>query len=100
MVKCKISNRCDIQNQTSNVNCKNRESVIYEDSYAQLNPKLTIDKIAELKKSRKTNNKLSKKKLEYVLNEYKEYQLKYNIDEHRIVHMTREEILDLNSEII
>lgn len=77
-----------------------KESVIYEDSYAQLNTKLTIDKIDELKKARKTKAKLSSDKLKEVLTEYSDYQYKYGIDEHRIVHMTSKEILELNSDLI
>ena len=77
-----------------------KESVIYEDSYAQLNTKLTIDKIDELKYARKTCSKLSKNKLNEVLTEYNEYQLKYGLDEQRIVHMTKEEILTLNNDLI
>ena len=77
-----------------------KENVIYEDSYAQLNTKLTIDKIDELKNARKTCSKLSKNKLNEVLTEYNEYQLKYGLDEQRIVHMTKEEILILNNDLI
>ena len=50
------------------------ESVISEDSYGQLNTKLTIDKILELKNARKTLKKLSTKKLNALLKEYKDYQ--------------------------
>lgn len=77
-----------------------KENVIYEDSYAQLNTKLTIEKIDELKLSRKTEAKLSKNKLKNLLAEYSEYQFKYGINEERIVHMTRKEILKLNNELI
>lgn len=73
-----------------------KEKVIYENSYAQLNTKLTIDKIQELKNSRKTKEKLSKDKLKEVLDKYKNYQDKYGVDEQRIVHMTNNEILYLN----
>lgn len=73
-----------------------KEKVIYEDSYAQLNTKLTIDKIEELKYSRKTTGKLSKEKLKEVLDKYQKYQDKYGVDEQRIVHMTNNEILLLN----
>ena len=69
-----------------------KETVIFEDSYAQLNTKLTIDKIEELKKSRKTNSKLSKNKLINLLKEYETYQKKYGVDEQRIVHMTNIDI--------
>ena len=82
------------------LNCDDpKESVIFEDSYAQLNTKLTIDKIDELKYSRKTLNKLSKNKLNNLLIEYENYQNKYNIDEQRIVHMTNKEILYLNPDL-
>lgn len=76
-----------------------KEKVILEDSYAQLNTKLTIDKIDELKKSRKTIDKLSDKKLKNLLDEYENYQKVYNLDEQRIVHMTKEEILNLNQDL-
>lgn len=76
-----------------------KESVIYEDSYAQLNTKLTIDKIEELKLSRKVVTKLSKDKLDSLLNEYNRYQLRYGIKEERIVHMTKEEIVSLNDDL-
>ena len=73
-----------------------KEKVIFEDSYAQLNTKLTIDKIEELKYARKTNDKLSTEKLQKVLDKYQKYQEKYGVDEQRIVHMTNNEILLLN----
>lgn len=61
-----------------------------------MNTKLTIDKIEELKYSRKTTDKLSKEKLKEILDRYKKYQDKYGVDEQRIVHMTNNEILLLN----
>lgn len=76
-----------------------KETVIFEDSYDQLNTKLTIDKIDELKFARKTVNKLSKEKLNNILNEYKNYQTRYDVDEQRIVHMTCDEILKLNPDL-
>ena len=76
-----------------------KESVIYEDSYAQLNTKLTIDKIEELKLSRKVVTKLSKDKLDSLLDEYNRYQIRYGIKEERIVHMTKAEILSLNDDL-
>lgn len=82
------------------VDSKNpKESVIFEDSYAQLNTKLTIDKIDELKLSRKTLNKLSENKLNIILDEYQNYQNKYGVEEQRIVHMTNNEILYLNPDL-
>lgn len=73
-----------------------KETVLYEDSYAQLNTKLTIEKFTELKKYRKTNDLLSKTKLNELLNDYKDYQNNNRIKEERIVHMTKYEILELN----
>ncbi len=73
-----------------------KETVLYEDSYAQLNTKLTIEKFSELKKYRKTNDLLSKTKLNELLNDYKDYQNNNRIKEERIVHMTKYEILELN----
>lgn len=76
-----------------------KETAIFEDSYAQLNTKLTIEKIEELKFSRKTLNKISKEKLENILSEYENYQKNYGIEEQRIVHMTKNEILLLNANL-
>lgn len=87
-------------NYNQYINSENpHESVIFEDSYAQLNTKLTIDKIEELKNSRKTLKKLSKEKLNNLLTEYKIYQDKYGVEEQRIVHMTNNEILYLNPDL-
>lgn len=77
-----------------------KERVIFEDSYAQLNTKLTIDKIDELKKARKSIDKLSQKKLSELLDEYKNYQNTHDLDDQRIVHMTKDEILNLNNDLI
>lgn len=82
------------------LNCSNpNESVIKEDSYAQLNTKITIDKIDELKNTRKTLNKLSSFKLKELLKEYENYQSTRKLDENRIVHMSKEEIILLNEEL-
>ena len=57
------------------INCEfPKEKVILEDSYAQLNTKLTIENIDQLKKARKTIEKLSKNKLKDLLTEYNHYQ--------------------------
>lgn len=80
------------------INCENpRESVIYEDSYAQLNNKLTIEKFPELSKYRKTTNKLSQNKLNEILFEYKDFHKSNIIKNERIVHMTKKDILTINS---
>ena len=77
-----------------------KEKVIAEDSYAQLNTKLTIEKIEELKFSRKNLYKLSKTKLDDLLSTYESYQNTHSIDEQRIVYMTKEEILNMNNELV
>ena len=82
------------------INSENpNETVIFEDSYAQLNTKLTIEKIDNLKYARKTCDKLSSKKLKDLLQEYNKYQIKYGLSEQRIVHMEKDEILKINPEI-
>lgn len=73
-----------------------KETVLYEDSYAQLNTKLTIENFDDLKKYRETKDLLSKAKLNELLNDYKDYQSNNRIKEERIVHMTKYEILELN----
>lgn len=72
------------------------EFVIYEDSYAQLNTKLTIEKFPELVEFRKTSECLSSKKLQELLKHYEEYQNKNILDEARIVHMSKSELLEIN----
>ena len=73
-----------------------KETVLYEDSYAQLNTKLTIELFSELSNYRKTKDLLSKNKLKEILQDYQEYQLNNKIKEERIVHMTKYELLELN----
>lgn len=79
------------------INSENpKETVLYEDSYAQLNTKLTLENFIDLKKYRKTKDLLSKTKLNELLNDYKDYQKNNKIKEERIVHMAKYEILELN----
>lgn len=79
------------------INSENpKETVLYEDSYAQLNNTLTIENFSELSKYRKTSDVLSKIKLNELLNEYREYHLLNKIKEERIVHMNKDEILKMN----
>ena len=79
------------------INSENpKETVLYEDSYAQLNTKLTIEPFSELSNYRKTTDLLSKDKLKELLEDYKEYQNTHKIKEERIVHMTKYEHLELN----
>lgn len=79
------------------INVENpRETVIYEDSYAQFNTKIILENFAELTYFRKTKDTLSKLKLKEIITEYYEYQSNNVIDENRKVYMTKEEILSLN----
>lgn len=81
----------------SYINSENpKETVIYEDSYAQLNTKLTIKYFEELEKYRKTIDTLSINKLKELLERYKEYQDKNKIKKERIIHMSKKEIQKLN----
>lgn len=73
-----------------------KESVIFEDSYAQLNTKLTIELTEELIGARKTVNKLSYDKLQDLIKAYYEYQENNKIDADRVVHMSSTEILKFN----
>ena len=73
-----------------------KEQVIYEDSYAQLNTKLTIENFDGLVKYRKTTALLSENKLKELLDDYYEYQKNNKILEERIVHMTKYDLLELN----
>ena len=61
---------------------------------------IAIDNIEELKYFRKTLDKLSNKKLQELLKKYEEYHNSNVLDEKRIVHMNKEEILKLNEEIL
>ena len=80
------------------INSENpKETVISEDSYVQLNTKLTIENFAMLSNFRKTKNTLSKKKLNDLIKEYYDYQNNNIINEERIVYMTKEEILKMNN---
>ena len=73
-----------------------KESVIKEDSYGQLNTKLTIEKFDDLIKYRKTSERLNDVKLMDIIRAYNDYQSNNIIDEQRVVHMTRNEIILLN----
>ena len=73
------------------------EKVIYVDSYAQLNNTLTIEYFPELVNYRKTKEKLSTEKLNSLLSDYKIYHKENFIPDERKIHMTKEEILKLNS---
>lgn len=73
-----------------------KEKAILVDSYAQLNNSLKIEYFPELVKFRKTKAKLSQKKLNELLDEYKKYHENNIIPPERIVYMSKEEILKMN----
>jgi len=82
------------------INCEDpSESVIHEDSYAQLNTKITLEWHNCLLLSRKTEKCLSKKKLDDLLAAYRDYQKEEKLLEQRIVHMAISEIILLNSDL-
>lgn len=72
------------------------ETVIYEDSYAQLNTIIDIELFDELSKARRTTDLLSMVKRCDVFKRYEDYPNKYTIPEERIVYMTKEEVISLN----
>lgn len=76
-----------------------KEEVIFQDSYAQLNNKFTIENIEELKYARKTDKKLSQKKLDEILLKYSNWQENNVIFEERIVHMNKKDILKMNPDL-
>lgn len=76
------------------------ETVLYEDSYCQLNNRITLENFSNIALARHTLDKLSDKKLQDILNKYKIYQLENVIDDKRQVHMTKEEIIQLNPDLI
>jgi len=79
------------------IHCDNpNETVIYKDSYAQLNNKFTIDNFPGLLKYRRTKDFLSTDKFSSLLKTYQNYQKNNIIDENKIVHMTEDEIKELN----
>lgn len=82
------------------INSENpKETVIFQDSYAQLNNKFTIENIEELKKARKTEDKLSNTKLDDILLKYNIWHENNIIPEERIVHMDKNDILKINPDL-
>jgi hypothetical protein len=78
--------------------CDNpNETVIDVDSYAQLDNRFTIEQHLGLLRFRRQTDKLSQGKLKTLIEAYREYQSNNVIDENKIVHMTVEEIEELNN---
>jgi len=72
------------------------ETVISENSYAQLNNKFTIEYFKGLENYRRTKDKLSNRKLNEILKAYRDFHKNNIIKEERTVHMTKKDILDMN----
>ena len=72
------------------------ESVIQTDSYAQLNNRFSVDNYSALIRYRQSENTLSDARLDDLLSAYNDYHATYAIDENRIVHMSQEEVEELN----
>ena len=72
------------------------ESVISKDSLAQLNNTFTIDYFPELVRYRKSNNTLTEERLVDLLSSYNDYHAENIIDENKIVHMSKAEVIALN----
>jgi len=76
------------------------ETVIFQNSYMQMNNIFKLENCPELLKKRKTLDKLSDDKLKIALSKYKNYQLNNYIRDERIVYMDRAEIISLNPDIV
>lgn len=72
------------------------ETVLEKDSYIQLDNKLQVEYFPELDTYRRTEDKLSRDKLEKILQEYEKYHSTHMIDPNKIVYMTKEEIQNMN----
>lgn len=75
------------------------ETVIMQDSYAQLNNRFTIENFKELLSARKTQDTLSNDKLKYVLMRYRNWYEENRINDDRIVHMSKKDIFMLNPDL-
>lgn len=79
------------------INSQNpKEKVLFEDSYAQLNTKITIERFDNLSIFKKTNDCLSKEKLKDLIFYYEDYQANNKLDKERIIYITKDELLKLN----
>ena len=72
------------------------ETVIDRDSYVQLDNTIQLENFSGIEGFRRQTDKLSKEKLEDVLNAYRNYHEVHEIDEMKNVYMDKNEILSLN----
>lgn len=87
----------------SNVTIKKNnpmENVIDKDSFVQVDNIIQLENFPELVKKRRQVDKLSEEKLHKVLTRYNEYKNNEWIDDNKKVFMTKEEILNLNNDIL
>ena len=78
--------------------CDNpHEVVIDKDSYIQLDNSFQLEYFEGLSRYRRQTETLSKNKLRYVLEAYRKYHEENEIDDLKIVFMSKNEILELNS---
>ncbi len=72
------------------------ETVIYKNSYAQLDNSFKLEDFPGLRKFRRKVDKLSTEKFQAVLKAYKDYHEQHEIDDNKVVYMDKKEILELN----
>lgn len=96
MDSCAGKARFKLISNSNMIICCENETVISKTSYAQLDNTFKIEKSDILEAYRVTEDKLSSEKLDLVINAYKAYHVNYEIDEDKIVYMSKEEILLLN----
>ncbi len=72
------------------------EAVISKDSFVQMDNKFMIEEYPELVKYRTTEDTLSESKFEDLVESYNKYQRSHQIDEDKIVYMSKDEIEALN----
>lgn len=72
-----------------------QEEVIDKDSYVQMDNTLKIELYEKLSEYRRQPDKLSEEKLKDVLNAYKNYHERYEIDENKQVYMSETELENL-----
>ena len=73
------------------------ETVIYKDSFIQMDNKFLVEDYPELERFRKTLDKLSSPKFEETVAAYTDYQNSHHISENKTVYMTKTEIEELNT---
>lgn len=73
------------------------ETVLYKDSYIQLDNKISIEYFDELIKFRKTADTLSEKRLKNIIDDYHEFHNTHIIAVEKVVYISKDELLCYNS---